>query len=84
MCKAYQNAAYQGTHRAGNAVMNWSELPAIQEIYRISAELTEQTGIQHNVDHDIPLNGENVSGLHVLSNLKILTAEENVAKSNTF
>ena len=80
----YKNAAYQGTHRAGNAVLAWSELDAIQQVYRISAELTESTGIQHNVDHDIPLNGKNVSGLHVLANLKILTAEENVAKSNNF
>ena len=84
MCKAYQNASYQGKHRAGNAVVAWSDLKAIAEVYRISAELTEQTGIQHNVDHDIPLNGENVSGLHVLSNLKILTADENIAKSNAF
>ena len=43
MC-TYKNAAYQGTHRAGNAVLAWSELSAIQEVYRISAELTEATG----------------------------------------
>ena len=84
MCQPHMNAAYQGTHRAGRAVMKWSELKAIQEVYRICAELTESTGIQHNVDHHVPLNSDVVSGLHVLSNLRILTASENIAKSNSF
>ena len=84
MCKAYQNAAYQAKHRAGSAVVVWSELKAIQEVYRLCAELTETTGIQHNVDHHVPLNSDVVSGLHVLSNLQILTASENIAKSNNF
>ena len=84
MCKSHMNAARQAKFRAGKAVGNWTDVSAIQEIYRMSDELTKQTGIQHNVDHIIPLHGENVSGLHMLSNLTILTAEENVAKSNTF
>ena len=84
MCVAYKNAAYQGTHRAGKAVMKWSELKAIQEVYRMCSELTETTGIAHHVDHHVPLNSSTVSGLHVLSNLRILTATENMAKGNNF
>ena len=37
-----------------------------------------------DVDHIIPLQGKNVSGLHILSNLQYLTKEENGRKANKF
>ena len=62
----------------------WADRLAIQAIYDKCVEVSEQTGIPHEVDHIIPLNGLKVSGLHIPENLQIITAEENRAKSNKF
>ena len=38
----------------------------------------------YHVDHIIPLQGENVSGLHVLANLQYLTIQDNKIKGNKY
>jgi hypothetical protein len=36
----------------------------------------------HHVDHELPLRGRRVSGLHVHTNLRVLPAEDNFRKGN--
>ena len=56
----------------------------IAKIYELCAERTRVTGIPHAVDHVIPLQGRTVSGLHIASNLQIITAAENCSKNNKY
>lgn len=50
-------------------------------LYDEASRLTKETGIPHEVDHIIPLQGKEVKGLHVPWNLRVITASENRHKS---
>ena len=54
----------------------------IREMYKTAMTLTKLTGEQYVVDHIIPLRSDAVCGLHVPWNLRVITREENLAKSN--
>jgi hypothetical protein len=62
--------------------LNEEHKKEILTVYKKAQELTQQTGIVYHVDHIVPLRGKCVSGLHVPWNLRIVTASENMAKSN--
>lgn len=64
--------------------VQWADRMAIATFYAEAARLTRQTGIPHEVDHIIPLQGRRVSGLHVESNLRVIPYKENRSKLNHF
>ena len=81
--------AWQALARAAkrNAVPKWINEELKQEIQKFYIEArskTKETGINYEVDHIVPLMGENVCGLHVPWNLRVITRYENRSKANRF
>ena len=55
---------------------------AMRQLYLEAMRLTKITGERYVVDHIIPLINPNVCGLHVPWNLRVITQEQNLRKSN--
>lgn len=62
----------------------WADAVAIATVYAAAARVSRCLGVPHHVDHDIPLQGKRVSGLHVPLNLRVIPATLNLRKHNHF
>lgn len=67
-----------------DATPQWADHNKIKAIYLAAKAATDTTGVIHSVDHIIPLRGQLVCGLHIHSNMQVLTASENSRKSNRY
>lgn len=78
-------AKYRATKR--NRTPHWltdKDYLVMRCIYSVAQMYTRESGEPWHVDHDIPLNGKYVSGLHVPSNLRIIRGVENQIKNSKY
>lgn len=75
---------YANQRRAARlqATPAWADLKAIEAVYQECAETTVTTGVEHHVDHIVPLKHPLVCGLHVHWNLRVIPGLENRQKAN--
>ena len=79
-----RDTARTAAHNAAERCPAWSDKDVIREVYAEAFALKCISGISYHVDHILPIRGELVSGLHVYSNLQILTPYENKSKNNKY
>jgi hypothetical protein len=70
--------------KASPAWLSEDQRRQMQDTYWLARDLKAITGEDYHVDHIVPLQGKNVSGLHVPWNLQVLPADINLSKRNTF
>lgn len=58
------------------------DLWIIKEIYKLAADRTKLHGFSWHVDHILPLQGKEVSGLHIPANLQVIPWMDNIKKHN--
>lgn len=60
----------------------WAAPAECMQFWKLSLAMTAATGIQHSVDHIVPLQHPMVCGLHCPANMRVIPLADNLRKSN--
>ena len=66
------------------AIPKWADLEKISCLYSVAAMLNKYGTEKYHVDHIVPLRHNFVCGLHTYENLRVISAKQNLEKSNKF
>lgn len=80
----YTNKRYTAKKQRLPIWLTEDNLKQIKALYKLASSLTKSTGVPWHVDHIIPLQGKNVSGLHVPENLQVIEGVINISKNNRY
>ena len=81
---AYAMKRYAQNKKCTPSWLTQEQHKQIEYLYWLAADLRSVTGQEYHVDHIVPIQGENVCGLHVPWNLQVLPSDVNIGKSNKF
>lgn len=80
--RAYTSLRKRRHKNATPPWLTYTHKENIKAMYRIAMEMTRMTGERYVVDHIEPLLSDEVCGLHVPWNMRVVTQVENLKKSN--
>ena len=75
---------YAAKKQAAPSWLTQEQKNLIDGFYEQARDCELVSGFKYHVDHIVPLQGENVCGLHVPWNLQVLPACVNISKSNKY
>ena len=81
---ALEAKRYNSKKRRTPGWLTKDQLDNIKSYYWLAQDLFKISGQTYHVDHIVPLQGNNVCGLHVPWNLQVLPSDINILKSNSY